>query len=384
MREAKLSPKALRRLESGSLWFWPTDLQDPAQLPEEASPLLLLEPRGRVAASALYDAASPVPIRVYQRGRREFDLDWARRRWQSALAWRGKVVDQGATNAFRLLHSEGDGTPGLIVDRFAGHLAVHSTARPWSALLPALLAELPPDWEIQSCTLEELGNVQDLLSPAPEDIPYRVNGFQLFARSQGGQKTGAFLDQRENYLALLRWVETLSSREFALDLYSSNGGFARHLAAAVQRVEAVERGQSALDLLEKGLRADQVKNVRAIRADVREYLLGKAQARRDYDVVVVDPPAFAKSKRERVPALQQYADINARALRLVRSGGLFVSCSCSHHISGQDLLDVIREVALQNEKTLQILEKRSQSVDHPILLGVPESEYLKCFYFRVI
>ncbi len=250
--------------------------------------------------------------------------------------------------------------------------------------LPALIQGVPVEWNLQSCTAEIQGETHQVQGGAAELIPYKMNGLSFFARASGGQKTGAFLDQRENYLALLKWMNALTCREYGLDLYSSNGGFARHMASAIGRVEAVERGQAAIELLEKGLREDSVSNVKAVRSDVQEFIQGKAQARRSYDVVVVDPPAFAKSRREREAALRQYAAINGKGLRLVRNGGLFVTCSCSHHISSADLLEVMREVATQNEKALQILEKRSQSADHPILLQVPETEYLKCFCFRVI
>jgi 23S rRNA (cytosine1962-C5)-methyltransferase len=359
-------------------------LEEAEVLPSEHGVLLLLEPRGKVAASALFDAKSSVPIRVYQRGRREFNEEFALARWREAIQWRQRVVLEGGTDAYRLLHSEGDQTPGLIVDRFGGHLSVSASMRSWQNHLAALANAAPPEWNLQSCFAEIHGDMGEVLGSAPELIPYRVNGFRLFARPSGGQKTGAFLDQRENYLALVKWMNTLTSKEYGLDLYSSNGGFARHMASVVSRVEAVERGQAAIELLEKGLSADSVSNVKAIRSDVQEFMLGKAQARRSYDVLVVDPPAFAKSRRERESALRQYAAINAKALRLVRGGGLFVTCSCSHHVSSMDLLDVIREVSMQNEKTLQILEMRAQSSDHPVLLQVPETEYLKCFYFRVI
>jgi 23S rRNA (cytosine1962-C5)-methyltransferase len=344
----------------------------------------LLEPRGKAAASALYDPKSPAPIRVYQRGRREFDEDLVLERWRSAIRWRQSVVDHDSTNAFRVLHSEGDLVPGLIADRFGPHLAFSVGMRSWVKHLPALVREAPAEWNLKSSAAEIQGESPEALSGAPDPIPYKVNGLNFFARSAGGQKTGAFLDQRENYLALLKWMNTLTSKEYGLDLYSSNGGFARHMAGAIGRVEAVERGQAAIELLEMGLRKDAVPNVKAVRSDVQEFMQGKAQARRSYDAVVVDPPAFAKSRRERDSALRQYAAINAKALRLVRIGGLFVTCSCSHHVSAADLLEVIREVAVQNEKTLQILEMRSQSSDHPILLQVPETEYLKCLYFRVI
>ncbi len=381
--EVRLSPRSLRRAEAGALWFWPSDLAEPDSLPAEPATLLLLEPRGKAVASALYDPASPAPIRIYHSGRTDLSEDLVAARWHEAIAWRRKLIPPD-TNAFRVLHSEGDRTPGLIVDRFGSHLSFALGCAQWRQHIPALLALLPEDWDITSACVESQGASENLLGHAPASVPYLVNGFTLFARSEGGQKTGAFLDQRENYRRLLEWINCLDSREYGLDLYSSNGGFARHLAARLQRVEAIERGQSALDLLAEGLKADGVKNVQAIRSDVMTYLQGKVQARRTYDAVIVDPPAFAKQRPEKHGALRQYAAVNAKALRLVRSGGLFVSCSCSQHISAEDLMDVMREAAHQNGKTLQILEKRGQSGDHPILMQAPETEYLKCFYFRVI
>lgn len=373
----------MRRLEAGHVWFWPSDLHQPQDLPGSASPVLLLEPRGKVAASALYDPQSAAPLRVYHRGRCAFDESFALSRWNAALDWRRRIVPSD-TDAYRILHSEGDLTPGLIVDRFGSHLSISITSSPWRELVPAILAAAPKEWNIESAVEEFAGQPNVILGTLPEAVGYRMNGLRMFAKPQGGQKTGAFLDQRENYVRLNYWVNSLASREYGLDLYSSNGGFARHLAAGIRKVEAVERGQAAIELLERGLQSDGVNNVQTIRADVQSFLQGKVQARRQYDAVVVDPPAFAKQRRERESALRQYSDINTKALRLVRPGGLFVSCSCSHHVTANDLLDVIRAAATQNEKTLQILEKRTQSSDHPIQLLVPETEYLKCFYFRVI
>jgi 23S rRNA (cytosine1962-C5)-methyltransferase len=381
--EFRLTPKALRRLHYGAHWFWPSDLAANSALPGHASPLLLLEPRGKVAASALWDAASAAPIRVYSHTKQEFSESFVLTRWREALAWRSKTIPTNC-DAFRLAHSEGDRMPGLVADRYGTHVSFAPSMANWHGHLSALLEEIQQYWSIQSASLQAPSRAEAILGVLPCRVPYLLNGHRFQANPADGQKTGAFLDQRENYLALQRWLGCLSERNFGLDLYCANGGFARHMAESVTHVEAVDRGETVLESLGLMLEEEAVKNIKVIRADVREYLQGKAQARRTYDAIVVDPPAFAKSRKERQPAMSQYADINARALRLTKRGSLYVSCSCSHHISAEDLLAAIREAALSNEKTLQILEQRGQSVDHPILLNAPETEYLKCFFFRVI
>ncbi len=378
-----LKPKALRRIVSGSVWLWPTDLETPESLPVEATEVLLVEPRGRPVASALWDSSSPVPIRVYARRKQEFNEAFVAERWSAAVAWRQQVVAPDSTG-YRVVHSEGDRMPGLIVDRFSGHYSIAISMTSWRRFLPFLADRLAAGGTMPTIGVESKDGTEFWGVAPASFVSYRVNGLTYFAPTAGGQKTGAFLDQRENYRALMGWIARLGTRKHGLDLYTSNGGFARHMAKEQEKVDAVDSSRAALELLEMGLKADEEPRIRMLERDVREYLVQHTRDRSQSDVVVVDPPAFAKSKGQRQGAARQYFDINEKAMRVTPKGALFVSCSCSHHMGNVEFEEIIRESAAQNEKTLQLLERRSQGPDHPILTNLPETEYLKCLIFRVL
>jgi len=206
-----------------------------------------------------------------------------------------------------------------------------------------------------------------------------MNGLKLEADLMHGQKTGVYLDQRENYVAAARWA---GGR--VLDCFTSTGGFALHAAAKAESVEAIDSSAAALATATVNARANGISNVNFRQADVFEYLSGAVSSDRRYSMIVLDPPAFAKSRRAVEDAARGYKDINLRALRLIEPGGVLVSCSCSHHVNEAVLHEVIAEAALDAGKTLRVLERRTQASDHPILLTVPETLYLKCLIAQVL
>jgi len=205
-----------------------------------------------------------------------------------------------------------------------------------------------------------------------------MNGFLMEADLLHGQKTGVFLDQRENYLAAARYA---TGR--ALDCFTSTGGFALHLSRTCESVEAVDSSAPALATAQRNADANSISNVTFREADVFELLSGYSSARRAFDLVVLDPPAFAKSRGQIEAAARGYRDINLRALRLLGPGGILVTCSCSHHMGEAALLDIVAEASLDAGRTLRVLERRVQAQDHPILLTVPETLYLKCLILQV-
>jgi 23S rRNA (cytosine1962-C5)-methyltransferase len=215
-----------------------------------------------------------------------------------------------------------------------------------------------------------------LAGEIPERVHVRMNGLQLETDLLHGQKTGVYLDQRENYLAAGRWA-----RGRVLDCFTSSGGFALHAAAQAESVEAVDSSSGALATAEANARANGIANINFRQADVFDFLSG---LERRYSMVVLDPPAFAKSRRAVEDAARGYKDINFRALRLLDSGGVLVTCSCSHHMSEGAFYEVIAQAALDAGKTLRVLERRTQASDHPILLTVPETMYLKCLVLEVL
>jgi 23S rRNA (cytosine1962-C5)-methyltransferase len=206
-----------------------------------------------------------------------------------------------------------------------------------------------------------------------------MNGLTLLADVLHGQKTGVYLDQRENYVAAAHWAHGR-----ALDCFTSTGGFALHLAPKCDLVEAVESAPSALEAARANAAENHIENISFREADVFDYLSGCVQSRRKFQTVVLDPPAFAKSKASVESALRAYREINLKALKLLDTGGVLVTCSCSYHISESALLETLAEAALEAGKTLRVLERRSQAQDHPILLTVPETLYLKCLIVEAL
>jgi len=229
-------------------------------------------------------------------------------------------------------------------------------------------------------TLEELPREISLLA-GELDGPamVRMNGFQMEADLLHGQKTGIFLDQRENYLAAARYATGK-----ALDCFTSTGGFALHLARTCERVEAIDSSAPALAAARRNAERNDVLNVTFREADVFDVLSSYSSARHTFDTIVLDPPAFAKSRKQIEGAMRGYKDINLRALRLLGPGGLLVTCSCSHHVSEAMFLEVVAEASLDAGRTLRVLERRTQAQDHPILLTVPETMYLKCLILQVV
>jgi 23S rRNA (cytosine1962-C5)-methyltransferase len=211
-------------------------------------------------------------------------------------------------------------------------------------------------------------------------VSIQLNGLTLRADLRHGQKTGIFLDQRENYLAAAHYARGGK----ALDCFTSTGGFALHLAGKCESVEAVDSSGKALDAARANAEANGIANIHFQEGDVFDVLAGHVAARRQFSLVVLDPPAFAKNRRSLDPAMTAYKEINLRALRLLQPGGILVTCSCSHHVSEGMLLETIAQASLDANRTLRVLERRTQSPDHPILLTVPETHYLKCLVLEVV
>jgi 23S rRNA (cytosine1962-C5)-methyltransferase len=218
-----------------------------------------------------------------------------------------------------------------------------------------------------------------LAGEVPETVLMRMNGLMLHADLLHGQKTGIFLDQRENYLAAAKY-----GHGRALDCFTSTGGFALHLAARCESVEAVDSSEATLGIARMNCDANGIGNIELREADVFELLAAHASAHRRFDIVVLDPPAFAKSRQSLEAAISGYREINRRALELLSVGGILVTCSCSHHLSEAALLEIVATAALDTGRKLRVLERRMQAQDHPVLLTVPETLYLKCLILEVI
>jgi 23S rRNA (cytosine1962-C5)-methyltransferase len=308
-------------------------------------------------------------------------------RLERALEYRRRVAAE--TEAFRVVHAEGDLLPGLIVDKYGEFLAAQfldqGMERARGEIASCLEELLKPKGIIARNDVpvrkhEGLGLEPEVLAgEIPERVEVRFNGLVWSADLRRGQKTGVYLDQRENYLAVARHAHGR-----ALDCFTSTGGFALSMAARCERVEGVDSSGEALETARGNAKANGIRNVEFREANAFDYLSGCAASRRRFDTVVLDPPAFTKSRGGVEGALRGYREINTKALRLLERGGVLATCSCSHHVSEAALLEVAAEASLETGRTLRVLERRTQAQDHPILLTVPETMYLKCLIFEVV
>jgi 23S rRNA (cytosine1962-C5)-methyltransferase len=378
----RISPKGASRLRSGHPWIFRSDITDAAGA-TAGDTVHVLDSRGQFIGQAHYSTSSQIALRMLSRSAEAVDIAG---RIGAAQRFREHIVTD--STGYRLIHAEADFLPALIVDRYDDCFAVQTLDqgrdRATLEIVAALNAEFSPraivarnDSAVRS--LENLPRETKILAGELDGpVPVHMNGFRMEADLLRGQKTGIFLDQRENYLAAARYA---TGR--ALDCFTSTGGFALHLARTCELVEAVDSSASAIGAANRNANANDVSNVDFREADVFDLLSEYSSGRRVFDVIVLDPPAFAKSRKQIEGALRGYKDINLRALRLLKPGGILVTCSCSHHVSEAMFLEVVAEASLDAGRTLRVLERRTQAQDHPILLTVPETMYLKCLIFQV-
>jgi 23S rRNA (cytosine1962-C5)-methyltransferase len=382
----RVNRKAADRVQSGHPWIFASDVVDHgAAKPGEA--VRVIDPKGRALGTAHYSGSSQITLRLLTTRHEDIDQEFLQRRIQAALEHRQRVVSD--SDAYRLVHAEGDLLPGLIVDRYGDYVVLQLLDQGMDSLtgevVNVLTALLQPKGILArndvSVRLKENLPLETrvLAGEIPDQVSIQMNGRHFSADLARGQKTGVFLDQRENYLAARRYA-----RGRVLDCFTATGGFAVHLASVCESVEAIDSSVAALETASSNAAANNLRNVSFEQADVLEYLPSLVAAHRSFNMVIVDPPAFTKSRSAVDGAARGYKEINLRALRLLQGGGILVSCSCSHHMSEAHLLEVIAAAALDSGRQLRVLERRTQAQDHPILLTVPETHYLKCLIFEVL
>jgi 23S rRNA (cytosine1962-C5)-methyltransferase len=379
----RVNRKAADRAASGHPWIFSSDILDRGEAaPGEA--VRVVDHRNGFLGVAHYSSTSQITLRLLSSKFEATDRNFFLHRLKAALAHRERVVLN--SDAYRLVFSEADLLPGLIVDRYGPYLVMQmlnqGMDREGEILAGCLQEILSPagilarnDASVRR--LEGLAlEVKTVAGEIPERVPIAMNGLRLEADLLHGQKTGVYLDQRENYVAAARWA-----RGRVLDCFTSTGGFALHAAGRADTVEGVDSSAGALATAEANAAANEIRNATFRQADVFEFLAG---IDRRYSMIVLDPPAFAKSRKMLEDAARGYKEINLRALRLLEPGGILVTCSCSHHMGEGAFYEVIAQAALDAGKTLRVLERRTQSSDHPILLTVPETLYLKCLVLEVL
>lgn len=380
--DVTVTRKGADRYRSGHPWIFRSDVSDTGQA-QSGDTVRVVDNRGRAIGAAHYSSSSQIALRMLGSQPERLDME---ARIAAAERYRADVVSD--TTAYRLVHAEGDFLPALIIDRYGDAFAVQALNQAMDRAMPEIVEALERQFAPRAIvarldaavrTLEELPReVRVMKGEAEGPVSVRMNGLTLEADLVHGQKTGVFLDQRENYPAAARYA-----RGEALDCFTSTGGFALHMARNCERVEAVDSSAPALTTARRNAAANGIGNLEFRQADAFDLLSGYASARRRFDTVILDPPAFAKSRKQLDAAARGYKDINLRALRLLGTGGILVTCSCSQLVSEAMLLEVLAEASLDAGKPLRVLERRTQSRDHPILLTVPETHYLKCVIVQV-
>jgi 23S rRNA (cytosine1962-C5)-methyltransferase len=415
MSQVKISTRGAKRIRNGHLWVYRSDTRDSNEA-EGGSIVRVVDEAGNFVGQAFYSDASEIALRFLTTGNEEIDREWWRRRLQRCAQLRSGIARE--TNAYRLVYSEGDLLSSLIVDVYDKVMVMQNLSqgseRVKSDLVEILSEEFSPraivernDARVRGLEGLELrtgvlfqratepgaiatGSFQsshayDPLATAPgsltalDQIEINQHGVRFLVSPLGGQKTGAFLDQRENYQAARRVAHGR-----ALDCFTFNGGFALHIAPSCDSVVAIDISDDAIAAAQRNADLNEARQIEFRTANVFDALREMEAGGQRFDTIVLDPPAFAKNRTTVKSALRGYKEINLRALKLLNPNGVLVTCTCSYHISEQLFLEIIEDAALDAHRRLQIIEKRGQSSDHPVLLGVPETHYLKCVIARVI
>ena len=383
----KLSTRGVARLQARHPWVYRSDV-DTAEangVPPGAV-VRVLDARGKFLGTALYSSSSQIAIRMISHGSVADLPALVAERIRAAMAYRKELVAN--TDAYRIVFSEADFLPGLIIDRYNDLVTLQiltqamDVAPVRAAIVQTLKEELQPAGIVErvEARIRELEQLPPLSSALlwgeKKSTEITMNGVVFLYDGMEGQKTGAFLDQRENYAAAAQYAHGE-----ALDAFCYQGGFALHFAlnsaAKCSRVIGVDSSRPALEMAEKNA-ALNGRELEWIEANAFDLLRDYAAGNRRYDTIVLDPPAFAKSKRDLEKALGGYKELNLRAMKMLRPGGILITCSCSFHVSAADFLKVAAAAAQDAHKSLRVVEHRGAAKDHPILLNVPETSYLQC------
>ena len=415
MSQVTISTRGAKRIRKGHLWVYRSDLRkvsdanpgDVVQVADEA---------GNFVGQAFYSDASQIALRFLTTRSEAIDREWWRTRLRNCARRRRAIARM--TNAYRLVYSEGDLMPSLIIDVYDQFFVMQNLSqgaeRLKSTLADLLIEEFQPRAIVErnDARVRELEGLElragviyenvtapgatatgaesgaskteapaALASGAVTNHLIEINqhGVRFLVSPLSSQKTGAFLDQRENYLA----ARDLAYGR-ALDCFTFNGGFALHLASVCDRVLGLDISADAIMAAQRNAELNQLRNVEFQQINVFDALREMESAGERFDTIVLDPPAFAKNRSSAAAAARGYKEINLRALKLLKTDGLLITCTCSYHMSDELFIGVIAEAALDAHRRVQILEKRGQSTDHPVLLGVPETHYLKCVIAKIL
>jgi len=381
-----VSARGAARLKNGHVWVYRSDVKAGDGI-APGSLVGVRDEKKKFLGTALYSSSSQIAIRMLSARPVEDLSALLRQRIQEAIAYRERIV--AGTDGYRVVFSEADFLPGLIVDRYNAVLSLQVLTQAMDAepvrqtVLEVLQESLNPAGIVERVDprIRELENLppreSGLRLGEKTKTVFTMNGVKFHFDGLEGQKTGAFLDQRENYAAAARYAHGN-----ALDVFCYQGGFGLHLAPRCSSVTGVDSSRAALEVADQNATLNG-REIEWIEGNAFDLLKDYSASKQQYDTIVLDPPAFAKSKQNLETALRGYKELNLRALKMLRPGGVLVTCSCSYHVGASALLEVITESARDVHRTVRLLENRGQGVDHPTLLNVPETAYLKCLIFNV-
>jgi 23S rRNA (cytosine1962-C5)-methyltransferase len=379
-----VTPKGVGRLRAGHPWVFRTDLREAAGVP--AGLVQLADERGRPLGTALHSPASEIRVRHLAPAGVVVDAAWWRDMIAAASARRAGIRD----TAFRVVHAEGDGLPALIVDHYGDYAVAQLLSAGLEAVRDDVVAAIRDVLAPKGLLLRNDAPVRErerlprqvelAFGDVPQRVPYEEGGLRFEAAPWTGQKTGAFLDQREN-----RALVGQLARGRCLDVFAYHGGFALQLAkGGASEVVAVESSAEALGALAENAALNGIGNVRGVEANAFDWLKPEAAGGARYDVIVLDPPAFAKDKHSLPRALAGYKELNLRAMRLLAPGGHLFTASCSHHVHRGDFFAMLADAAADSGRRLALVEIRGAAPDHPELVTVPETGYLKAALLRAV
>ena len=409
MAEVSITSRGAKRIRNGHLWVYRSDVAKSEGV-EGGAIVRVVDQAHNFVGQAFYSDASEIALRFLTTREETIDREWWRARLRACAVRRARIAAH--TNAYRLVYSEGDLMPSLIIDKYDDVLVIQSLSQ-GSERVQATIAELLVE-EFKPAAIVErndarvrqleglplrsgvmsvsvpgavaTGSSDSTVSEDPvatargtDSVEIAQDGVRFLVSPLGSQKTGAFLDQRENYLAAKRVAHGR-----ALDCFTFNGGFALHIAQECDSVLGIDISEDAITGARRNAELNHAQNVEFRAANVFDALREFEAAGQKFDTIILDPPAFAKNRATVKPAARGYKEINLRALKLLSPGGVLVTCTCSYHMHEEMFLEVIEAATLDARRRLQIVEVRGQSSDHPVLLGVPETHYLKCVIARFV
>jgi 23S rRNA (cytosine1962-C5)-methyltransferase len=406
---AKITRRASDRLREGYLWVYASDIEainTGVDAAGEAAPPALLpvaDSRGLLLGTALYSPASQIALRMVSREAID-EAAWLKllaERLKTSIARRKPLLNKD-TNACRLCFSEADQLPGVVADKYGDLVILQLLAKGLDSaavretcvrvlreeLAPAAILERPDSRmrELEGLAAPAPGPLWSAAAAAVTSSQFRLNGLTFQFDANSGQKTGAFLDQKANYAAVREWAKALGATGRALDVCCYQGGFALHLAQVCEQVTGIDSSRASLEVAERNNIANHKKikaEVDWVEGDAFQILREWSDTGETFDTIVLDPPAFAKTQRAVEGALRGYKELNLRALKMLRPGGLLVTCSCSHHVGWAELEASVASAAIDAHRRVRLLERRGASIDHPVVLNLPETEYLKCLVLQV-